>query len=63
MSKLQKTALVCSILFCLNYALDQLLGFNLITSYVVSNYWLHKITAFMIGVIGFMDILIFQKED
>lgn len=63
MSKIQKTALVCSILFCLNYALDILLGFDMLTSFVSGSYWLHKFVAFGIGVVGFLDILIFMKED
>lgn len=63
MSKIQKTALVCSILFCLNYALYKLLGFSFFVDAASTNYWMEKAIAFFVGVAAFLDILIFKKED
>ncbi|MCH4285736.1 MULTISPECIES: hypothetical protein [Bacillota] len=63
MSKIQKTALVCSIAFCLHYALYKLLNFTFFMSFFANHLWLDKLLAFLIGAAAFLDILIFKKDE
>lgn len=63
MNKLQKICLALSILFCINYALSLLLGFHMITNIIANGGWVEKLFAFLFGVCGFVNILLFKKED
>lgn len=62
MNKLQKIAMCFTIFFCLNYALDILLNFHVIMRLLTQYPWLEKLYAFLTGICGFLDILVFQKD-
>lgn len=63
MNKIQKAALILSIFFCIQYALYILLDFNLINSVFQQHIWVEKLYAFCVGISGFINILLFKKEE
>ena len=63
MNKLQKVCLAISIVFCINYALDLLLGFHMISNLIANGRWIEKLFAFLFGICGFVNILLFKKDE
>lgn len=57
MKKIQRIALVITILFCIDYSITQLLGFELLYARIHDLQIIGKLYAFLLGVCGFIDIL------
>lgn len=62
MRKLQNIALLITILFCLDYSVAQLLGFELLFTRIHDTGIPGKLYAFMIGVCAFLDILSLKSK-
>lgn len=63
MKKVQTVALLITILFCIDFSITELLGFHMIFTRIQDMDTMRKIFAFVIGICGFIDILLFKKED
>lgn len=59
MLKVRKIFLILSIIFCLLYAINILLGFTFFFSYLHTHTIIEKIFAFLIGISAFMNILLY----
>lgn len=62
MNKFQKICLLITILFALDFALDILLDLSFILRFIDDNTILYKVYAFVIGVCGFVNITLYNKE-
>lgn len=63
MKKLQKVCLAITTLFCIDYSITHLLGFSLLYDRILDLPVMHLLYAFIIGVSGFICILLFKKEE
>lgn len=63
MNKIQKVALALSIFICIQYALYILLNITFINSMFQQHLWMEKVYAFGAGMCGFINILLFKKEE
>lgn len=63
MSKLQKIALCISVFVMIHYALHILLGFDFLYTQFYHHSWMEKLYAFIAGLSGFINLLLFEKKE
>lgn len=61
MNKFQKLCLLISVLACIDFSLDVLLDMSFIIQFIPSSSIWYKVYACVIGVIGFVNLTLFDK--
>lgn len=63
MKKLQMVALLIVLLFCIDYSVTELLGFQFLFDRIHDLDVYGSVYAFLVGISAFYSILLFKKED
>ena len=63
MKKYQKLVLALSIFICLQYAFSVLFHLHTFTDILSYSPWIESLYAFRAGLCGFLNILLFRRED